>query len=244
MTSTNSRLPYSESGQGDPVILLDWTPWETPALADALATRYRVISIGPPDSSRRVGSARDAAAAVSDIAKAAGLDSYTLIGVSLGADAAFRLALLNPNCVAALVLVSPTCVASLGSLIWNTPKLATGAMLAHPEETAQTLPDPDRTELLASLAEEWLETDRESANLLSSLACATLAVFGQEDRLVSRGAGQMWKEQVPNCSVCYVYDAGHAVGVDRTGALVSLVLDFAERRETYIVERRSSLINQ
>ena len=57
------------------------------------------------------------------------------------------------------------------------------------------------------------------------------------------GAGQMWKEQVLNCNVCYVYDAGHAVGVDRPDALVGVALDFAERRETYIVERRSSLIN-
>ena len=113
MTSANSLIPYSESGHGDPVILLDWTPWETPTLANAFATRYRVINIVPPDSGRSAGSARDAAAAIADVANATGLDSYILIGVSLGANVAFRLALLNPDSVAALVLVSPTCVASV-----------------------------------------------------------------------------------------------------------------------------------
>ena len=243
MTSANSLIPYSESGHGDPVILLDWTPWETPTLANAFATRYRVINIVPPDSGRSAGSARDAAAAIADVANATGLDSYILIGVSLGANVAFRLALLNPDSVAALVLVSPTCVASVAPQIWKTPNLATNAMLAHPEKNAQPLPDPSRTELLAGLAEKWLAADSDAVSLLPSLPCATLAVFGQEDRLMPHGAGQMWKEQVLNCNVCYVYDAGHAVGVDRPDALVGVALDFAERRETYIVERRSSLIN-
>ena len=79
-------------------------------------------------------------------------------------------------------------------------------------------------------------------DLLPNLTCATLVVLGQEDPLVSRAAGGVWKEGVPNCSISYVYDAGHAIGTDRPEALANVVRDFIVRRETFIIENRSSLM--
>ena len=236
MVSADSGLAYNESGSGDPLILLDWTPWNTTALDCALATRYRVFSLQPPNTT---GSARDAAEAVAEIAKAAGLEAYALAGVSLGADVAFRLALLRPGAVSALALASPTCIAPVEPLRSYTPE----AMLAHPEDAALPPPDSGRTAVLTALAAQWASADSDAAKLLPDLACATLVIFGQEDRLASRAAGGAWKEQVPNCNVCYVYDAGHAIAVERPEALVNVVMDFIERRETFIVENRSSLIN-
>ena len=240
-----------ESVSGSPVVLLDWTPWQSSVLADALAVRYRVISIEPPEDNGLTASARSAAEGVASVAEAAGLDSYSLVGVSLGADVAFRLALLRPASVTTLALVSPTCVGYRKPQIWNTPELAMNVMLAHPGDNTQIPPAPSRTEALATMSERWAAADShalrprgpDAAELLPGLSCATLAVFGQEDRLVSREAGGVWKERAPNCNLCYVYDAGHAVTVDRPDALVNVVLDFLERRETFIVENRSSLIN-
>ena len=116
-------------------------------------------------------------------------------------------------------------------------------MLAHAETASANLPDSGRTAILSALAERWRSAEGDAAGLLHGLTSATLVVFGQEDRLVSRSAGGVWKERAPNCNVCYVYDAGHAVTVDRPDALASVVTDFIERRETFIVENRSSLIN-
>ena len=238
MPQTQSGLRYTEAGSGAPVVLLDWTPWNTAALADALATRYRVISIEPPNAAEYAGSVRDVAETVAGIAEAAGLDRYTLVGASLGADVAFRLALLRPGAVDTLALASPTCVAPA-----NGPRRdGLDTMLAHPEDAAPPT-DAGRTTLLAALAEQWSPADSGVFSLLPGLGCATLVVFGQEDRLVSREAGGIWKERLPNCSVCYVYDAGHAIAVERPDALTNVVLDFIERRETFIVENRSSLIN-
>ena len=239
MTLPETGLRFSESGHGAPVLLLDWTPWESSALAGALAARYRLISVAPPDAG---GSVQDTAEAVAGVAAAAGLNSCALVGVSLGADAAFRLALSRPDSVAALAVVSPTCIAPAAPLRRDTAARAADAMLAHPESAAAP-PDSGRTAALAALAERWRLSDGAAAALLPGLSCATLAVFGQEDRLVSREAGRVWKERVPNCNVCYVYDAGHAIAVERPDALVSVIMDFVERRETFVVENRSSLIN-
>jgi pimeloyl-ACP methyl ester carboxylesterase len=244
MSLADTGLHHSEAGQGDSLVLLDWTPWQTSVLADALAEKYRVLSIEPPaGGSGSGGTAQDVAAQAATVAEAAGLESYTLVGASLGADVALNVALVRPASVAALVLASPTCVEPGAALSWSTPELAMQAMLAHPEDAAQTPPDAGRTAVLAALAERWKAGYGDIANLLSGLSCAALVVLGQEDRLVSRRAGGVWKERVPNCSVCYVYDAGHAIHVDRPDALINVALDFAERRETYIVENRSSLIN-
>ena len=243
MASTEQSFGLEESGQGSPVLLLDWTPWETGALAAALSSRYRVISVDLRGAAELAGSAEEVAASVAEITDSAGLGSYTLVGASLGADVALRVALLRPASVITLALVSPLCVESAAPHPWNTPELAASTMLAHPEDTAHPLPDAERTGTLATLSERWQASDTYAANLLPDVACATLAVFGQEDCLVSRRAGGVWKERVPNCNVCYVYDAGHVIAVERPDALVNVVMDFLERRETFIVENRSFLVN-
>ena len=254
MNTSQNSLSYIasgvESGRGDAILLLDWTPWETTVLADALASQYRVINVEPPGAGYLVTLALDLADAIGDIAVAAGLDSYTLIGVSLGADVAFRLASLYSDAVDALILVSPADVGAdsgVGTALplrWDTPELAAQAMLAHPENASHRLPLAGRTTALAGLSQEWYGADWDDAkDLLSRLECPTLAVFGQEDRLTSREAAGLWRELVPNCNICFVYDAGYAIAVDRPDALVSLVSDFVRRRETFIVENRSGLIN-
>ena len=243
MASPHSGLRISEMGSGDPVVLLDWTPWQTPALANSLADKYRVFAFDPPADAGVRGTAEDVARSVAGAAEAAGVESYTLVGASIGANVALRVALLSPQSVSTMVLVSPDCVRPATARPWNTPALAAATMLAHPESAGLPSPDPERTAVLSTLAEKWRSANRDAEGLLAELRCATLAVFGQEDRLVSREAGGVWKSQVPNCNVCYVYDAGHAVGVDRPDALANVVLDFVERRETFVVENRTSVIN-
>ena len=243
MTTERFALSYSETGHGDPVLLLDWTPWDTTALRDSLASSYRVISVRPPEGAAGVGTVQDTAKAVISLTEALGLDSCPVTGVSLGANVALRVALSRPASVSALVLVSPDCIEPAAPLPRSTPELAVAAMLAHPETPGQPQPESGRTAALAALAEQWQTANADAGHLLPELSCATLVVFGQEDRLVSRRAGGVWKEHVPNCSVSYVYDAGHAVAVDRADALVNVVLDFVERRETFVVENRPSLIN-
>ena len=86
--------------------------------------------------------------------------------------------------------------------------------------------------------------DSEVEARLKDIQCATLVVFGSRDQMVSPEAASIYRRDIPNCNVTLVYDAGHLIVAERPEALCSVVSDFVERRETFIVERRSSIINQ
>ena len=78
---------------------------------------------------------------------------------------------------------------------------------------------------------------------LHDVQCPTLVVFGQDDASVAPEAAGIYRERIPNCSLAFVYDAGHNVAAERPAALLNLVADYLERRETFIVQNRSEVIN-
>ena len=78
---------------------------------------------------------------------------------------------------------------------------------------------------------------------LSDVQCPTLVVFGGDDKSTASEAAAIYRERIPNCNVAFVYAAGHNIAADRPQALVNLVSDYLERRETFIVQNRSSVIN-
>ena len=87
------------------------------------------------------------------------------------------------------------------------------------------------------------DADAEMEARLPDVQCPTLVVFGQEDRSVRPDAASIYRERIPNCNIAFVYAAGHDIATDRPQALVNLVSDYLERRETFIVQNRSSVIN-
>ena len=78
---------------------------------------------------------------------------------------------------------------------------------------------------------------------LGDVECPTLVVFGQDDASVAPETTSSYRERIPNCSIAFVYDAGRDVATERPQALVNLVSDYLERRETFIVQNRSDVIN-
>ena len=78
---------------------------------------------------------------------------------------------------------------------------------------------------------------------LPDVQCPTLVVFGQEDRSVRPEAASIYRERIPNCNIAFVYAAGHDIAGDRPQALVNLVSDYLERRETFIVQNRTNVVN-
>ncbi len=83
--------------------------------------------------------------------------------------------------------------------------------------------------------------DAELTDQIAQIQCPTLAVFGQEDPLAA--SASVYRERIPNCNIAFVYDSGHDIPAERPQALLNLVTDYLERRETFIVQNRSGLIS-
>ena len=241
---------YWEAGQGAPVVMLDPTGWRQTMLHDALAEKYHVFSLelpgtGDSPANTVTQSMEDlAATAAAAAAAAAGLTSgrYTLIGTSFGAGVAIRQAVQFPDQVEALILISPTAILPRGIPANATAEDVHRMMFAHRENADQ----------YAALSPEVFAKESELARRLGSgehdaklgdIHCPTLAVFGQEDRLVSAEAPRVYREKIPNCNIALVYDAGHCIIGERPEALLNTVIDYAEHWETFIIGHHTGLIN-
>jgi len=85
--------------------------------------------------------------------------------------------------------------------------------------------------------------DPELERQLPTLNIPVLVLFGTLDRAIPPEMGRIYREKLPNCHFILVYDAGHAIDADRPEAFASVVDDFLQRREGFLVERQNALIN-
>jgi NAD(P)-dependent dehydrogenase (short-subunit alcohol dehydrogenase family) len=95
-------------------------------------------------------------------------------------------------------------------------------------------------EAAAALAHE---SGRQAERRLSEIPCATLALFGSEDKMVAPEAARIYRARIPNGNIAFVYDAGHLIEAERPEALVNAVSDYVELRETFIVGRQTGIVN-
>ena len=244
-------IPYRESGQGGTVVMLDSITWAPANLFNELAQTNRVIAFelpgfGSSPINTKIQTARELAETMTVALNEVVPDNYTLIGTSFGANVALWHSLLSQERVEALILIAPTSIHPVVVPAGDAPDYWADRPFADPEN-ARNFPVPDQ----ATVDKEWALTQRlEGAThdpqveaRLKEIQCATLVVFGSRDQMVRPEAASIYRQNIPNCNVTLVYDAGHLIVAERPEALCSLVSDFVERRETFIVQRRSSIIN-
>lgn len=137
-------------------------------------------------------------------------------------------------------------IASAGSERYGLVGVSDGARAA----LQHALQHPDNVEALVLVSPTAIrlagDSDAEAAELESRLPdvpCPTLVVFGRDDKSVAPDAAATYRERIPNCNIAFVYAAGHDIAADRPQALVNLVSDYLERRETFIVQNRTGVIN-
>jgi pimeloyl-ACP methyl ester carboxylesterase len=85
--------------------------------------------------------------------------------------------------------------------------------------------------------------DPELLSKMERLEVPTLVLFGTLDRVIPPEMGRIYREKLPNSHLVLVYDAGHALDADRPEAFASIVSDFLQRGNGFLVTQRSGLIN-
>jgi pimeloyl-ACP methyl ester carboxylesterase len=170
-----------------------------------------------------------------------GIDRYDLQGNSFGGKLALWLAVQHPDAVRALVLVGPAAIRPEGG-----PPRSPGAFVlyAHPERQTPQQPDAETAAKQMTLARRIMgpARDPELEARMADLTVPVLVVFGTLDSVVPPEMGRHYKQILPSCSLVFVYDAAHEADADRPEAFASLVSDFLERHEGFLVNTQSSLI--
>jgi pimeloyl-ACP methyl ester carboxylesterase len=242
-------IRYLQAGTGAPVAYFHGGGGLHHSQAlELLAERFQVTAFefpgfGHSPENTRTQSLDDLAATMAEALDAAGLEKPTLVGTSLGASTALRLALTRPDRVEALVLESPS---AFRPADWSpanfTPEQLRAALFARPETAFAAAPSEilqKQVRLLQRLLGPNHDTELEER--LRGFPASTLVVFGTKDGLIPPEMGRIYKELMPNCSLVFVYDAAHEIQFDRPEAYAAVVGDFIERQEAFVVATESGL---
>jgi pimeloyl-ACP methyl ester carboxylesterase len=248
------RIRYCEAGQGDALICLHGAGGLRLSPAHVLlAKHYRVIAFEVPGFghspvNERSQSLAELANTMAQAAMALGLERFDLMGNSFGGALALWLAVQYPERVQALVLVAPAAMRPETSAPPRSlsPEARMARLYAHPERQLPAPPmDPAMLQKQQALVQRVMGPPRDEAleRRMTGLDLPVLVVFGTEDRMIPSDMGRLYCEKLPNCHLILVYDAGHSVDADRPEAFVSVVGDFLQRHDAFLVNRQSGLIH-
>ena len=253
----------SQAGQGDPVVVLDTLSSGLTGVHLALAQSFRIAVLqlpgfgsgaggGHPHSIKDLAGTMSKAAAKSGVVESdtAGDGKYSLIGTSFAANVALWQTIQAPDQVEALILISPTIIRPTGIVPSGDRDQMGRSLLAHPDNQESL----DRIDVAATAREHELAQrllgggpspglSQETEDRLGEVQCPTLVVFGLHDKLAAPEAGSILREKIPNSHLSFIYDAGHAIAVERPEALAGLVVDYVARQETFIVSQDNGVIN-
>jgi pimeloyl-ACP methyl ester carboxylesterase len=179
-------------------------------------------------------------------ARALGLSRFNLIGTSFGGTVASWMAVQQRDLIAGLVLDAPSLIRPEGSEpVSGSPEEIAHRLYAHPERAPSTpAVEPAiaarRLTFLRRLRGPARDTVLEEG--LRRLRIPTLVLFGTQDRVIPSVMGRVYKELIPNAHLVFVYDAGHALMVERPEAVAEVVTDFLERSDAFIISRTKTVV--
>jgi pimeloyl-ACP methyl ester carboxylesterase len=78
---------------------------------------------------------------------------------------------------------------------------------------------------------------------MAGLTMPVLALFGTRDELIPTSIAREYRAVLPGCHLMFVYDAGHAIDLDRPQALASAIADFVEKPHGFLVNRADSRLD-
>ena len=245
------RIRYQALGEGPPLVHLHGAGGlRLTAAHDLLSCAFRVIAFEMPGfgavENQKTQTAQDLAMTMTAAAEALGLSRFNLMGTSFGGTIASWMAVQRRDLVAALVLDAPSAIRPDGSEpVSGSPEEIARRLYAHPERVAPaSAVEPAlaarRLAIVRRLRGPGRDTMLEDG--LRGLAMPALVLFGTRDRVIPPAMGRVYLELIPNAHLVFVYDAGHALMVERPEAFTEVVTDFLERTDAFIISRTKTVI--
>ena len=144
-----------------------------------------------------------------------------------------------------LVLDAPATIRPEGSEpVFGAPEIAR-RLYAHPERVLSApAVEPALAARRLALVRRLRGPGRDAAleEGLRGLGIPALVLFGTQDRVIPPAMGRVYKELIPNAHLVFVYDAGHALMVERPEAVAEVVADFLERTDAFVISRTKTAI--
>jgi pimeloyl-ACP methyl ester carboxylesterase len=248
-------IRYFEAGEGEPVAVLHGGGGPSFSVAlDLLATNHHVLLFEMPgwgeERNDRTQSFAELARTMAAAFEAVDLETYHLLGTSIGGATAVHLAVQYPDAVRSLILEGPAALRAGAPLRPGAdPELLRKAARKHPDRPpAWEGPplDEARIDVIGPLIQRLMsgpEVDEQLLNDLKDCPVLTLVLFGAEDGIMPPENGRFYRRVMPNCVFTIVYDAAHEIQADRPEAFAEVVDDFLRRGMDFLVNDRDTSLS-
>jgi pimeloyl-ACP methyl ester carboxylesterase len=208
------RIKYREGGRGKTVIILHGGDLAQPSpLEKLLSAEFRVLDLMISSADHR------AAEQSSHWAR----ELLHVLAHAAAVGGSERLALVSTGATAPL---------ALRLMLEQAERIDALVLIAPPPISPELCEPMSRSDQNAALAER-----------LAEIKAPTLLVLGTDDEVIPQETGGIYADRLPSCYYVLVYDAGHSIETDRPQTLFATVRDFLERRETFVVNRASTVLN-
>ena len=255
VTLSTGSLHYLEQGQGDPLILLHANPGDSrdfAAVIPALAQQFRVLALDWPGYGKSVFPPRPNEAdcllfynVLVEFMATLKISRATLVGCSLGGNAAARLAIEQPEKVAGLVLIAPggftphdlvsrnfcrlqSSTMALTPLMWASRylKVRNPLTLAMLERAATEQSHPQRRAMNRAIWRSFALPEHDLRQRASAIQCPVLMFFGHHDVAIqAKKDGMVAQRSIPH-AIKQVLPCGHMAHAELPDAFLDSALPF------------------
>jgi pimeloyl-ACP methyl ester carboxylesterase len=241
LQANGCTIRYAEAGTGDAVICFDGILGLRPSPAHALlAARRRVIVIGFPDlAAAESGQPASFIAAVGQALERLGIERFDVMGHGAGALLALSLAVERSDAVNAMALLGAV---ALPPFAWPTLSGTElkAALHAHPERHPDALPQGEAIAARLAAAQRFVAEGGDALrHRIGALTLPVLALFGTGDPIAPLESADRYRAALADCNLFFVYDAAHAIDIDRPEAVAFMAQEFFERRDLFLVSREN-----
>lgn len=153
-----------------------------------------------------------------------------LVGHSLGALVALKLAALRPGLVRRLILIAPPGLAPSRPTIGYGWPLLSSLASAHPRFLIRLAADAARVGPGNILRGGRYVASADASVAAGRVRAPTLVILGEHDRLVPSAAGRAWLASIPTARLHVIEGAGHVPMIESPVELVTAIREFTDER--------------